>query len=107
MKLVRDTGRGRRARQGAYRVQVLDRALAIIDALAEGSDVAPSEIGSRLRLHKSTIHRLLAVLERYEYIDRNLLNGRYSLGMRLVELGTRASARLDLSLSCRAPCWTG
>jgi DNA-binding IclR family transcriptional regulator len=83
-------------RGAAYRVQVLDRALAIIDALAVEGELAPSEISSRVGLHKSTIHRLLAVLERSEYVDRNPLNGRYSLGLKLVELGTRASARLDL-----------
>jgi len=83
-------------RQPLYRVQAIDRALAIIDALAVEGELAPSEISLRVSLHKSTIHRLLAVLERSEYVDRNPLSGQYSLGLRLVELGTRASARLDL-----------
>src|SRR6476646_8188433 len=79
-----------------YRVQVLERALHILDVLALQDQLAPSEIASRLSLHKSTIHRLLAVLENKGYVDRGELNGKYSLGMKLIELGTRASSRLDL-----------
>jgi DNA-binding IclR family transcriptional regulator len=80
----------------AYRVQVLERALGILDALAAHGQLAPSEISSKLDLHKSTVHRLLAVLEKNEYVDRHKGNGRYSLGYKLIELGTRASSRLDL-----------
>jgi IclR family KDG regulon transcriptional repressor len=80
----------------AYRVQVLDRALRILDALAAEGQLAPSEISTRLALHKSTVHRLLAVLEQNEYVDRSQVSGRYSLGLKLIELGTRASSRLDI-----------
>jgi IclR family transcriptional regulator, KDG regulon repressor len=80
----------------AYRVQVLDRALRILDVLAAEGQLAPGEISSRLTLHKSTVHRLLAVLVQNEYVERHQGNGRYSLGFKLIELGTRASSRLDL-----------
>jgi IclR family transcriptional regulator, KDG regulon repressor len=80
----------------AYRVQVLDRALRLLDVLAAEGNLAPGEISSRLALHKSTVHRLLAVLERNEYVERHQGNGRYSLGFKLIELGTSASSRLDL-----------
>ena len=79
-----------------YKVQVLDRALGILDTLAAEGHLAPSEIAARMGLHKSTVHRLLVVLARSEYVDRDPLSGRYSLGLKLVELGTRASARVDL-----------
>jgi DNA-binding IclR family transcriptional regulator len=80
-----------------YRVQVLERALGVLDVLAGQDQLAAGEIASRLSLHKSTIHRLLAVLETKGYVDRGTANGKYSLGMKLIELGTRASSRLDLS----------
>lgn len=79
-----------------YRVQVLERALRILDALAVEDELAPGEIASRLSLHKSTVHRLLAVLEKQAYVDRSKANGKYSLGLKLIELGTHASSRLDL-----------
>jgi DNA-binding IclR family transcriptional regulator len=77
-------------------VQVLERALHILDILASAGQLAPSEISARVKLHKSTVHRLLAVLEQHGYLDRDRANGRYALGLKLIELGTRASSRLDL-----------
>src|SRR5262249_10598467 len=49
-----------------------------------------------LELHKSTAHRLIMVLERHKLIERNSVNGRYRLGLKLFELGTRAVSQLDL-----------
>jgi DNA-binding IclR family transcriptional regulator len=80
-----------------YRVQVLDRTVGILQALADAhTDLGPAEIAQRLALHKSTIHRLLASLERYGYIRRQPASGKYGLGLKLFELGSRAVARLNL-----------
>ncbi|HKD13583.1 MAG TPA: IclR family transcriptional regulator [Candidatus Angelobacter sp.] len=80
-----------------YQVQVLDRALAILDLLSfEGPDLSLGEVSDKLELHKSTVHRLIMVLERHKLIERNSLNGRYRLGLKLFELGTRAVSQLDL-----------
>ncbi len=77
----------------AYRVQVLDRALAILDVLAEAErELGPAELGRRLSLHKTTIHRLLRVLERHGFVRQEKGHGKYRLGVRLFELGTRALA---------------
>ncbi len=76
---------------------MLDRALAILETLsAEGPDLSLGEISERLELHKSTAHRLIMVLERHKLIERNSINGRYRLGLKLFELGTRAVSQLDL-----------
>ena len=80
-----------------YQVQVLDRALAILQMLsAEGPDLSLGAIAEKLQLHKSTIHRLIRVLDRHGMIERNSVNGRYRLGLKLFELGTKAVAQLDL-----------
>ncbi|HEY6304941.1 MAG TPA: IclR family transcriptional regulator [Candidatus Angelobacter sp.] len=85
------------ARHSPYHVQVLDRALAILDTLsAEGPDLTLAEISEQLELHKSTAHRLIMVLERHKLIERSSGNGRYRLGLKLFELGTRAVSKLDL-----------
>lgn len=76
---------------------MLDRALAILDVLsAQGPDLSLGEISEKLELHKSTAHRLIMVLERHKLIERNSVNGRYRLGLKLFELGTRAVSQLDL-----------
>jgi len=85
------------AGKSPYQVQVLDRALAILDILsAEGPDLSLGEISDKLELHKSTAHRLTMVLERHKLIERNSVSGRYRLGLKLFELGTRAISHLDL-----------
>jgi IclR family transcriptional regulator, KDG regulon repressor len=76
---------------------VLDRTAAILDALAAcDEDLSLFELSARLDLHKSTIHRLLMVLERHHLVERRAQNGKYGLGLKLFELGTKAFARLGL-----------
>jgi DNA-binding IclR family transcriptional regulator len=80
-----------------YQVQVIDRALSILDLLsAQGPDLTLGEISDKLQLHKSTVHRLTMVLERHNLLERNSVNGRYRLGLKLFELGTKAVSQLNL-----------
>ncbi len=80
-----------------YRVQVLDRTIAVLQAVADSeTDLAAAEIARQLRLHKSTVHRLLVVLEHYRLIKKSP-EGTYRLGTRLIEFGESAIARLRLS----------
>jgi len=80
-----------------YQIQVLDRALAVLEILArEGPDLSLAEISEKLQLYKSTAHRLIMVLERYRLIEKNSVSGRYRLGLKLFELGTKAISQLDL-----------
>jgi DNA-binding IclR family transcriptional regulator len=79
-----------------YRVEVLDRVLQILGTLSDSDvDLGPAELAARLRLHKSTVHRLLKVLERHRLVAKSDAYGRYGLGTRLYELGMRAAARFD------------
>lgn len=79
-----------------YKVQVLDRALGLLNELANGpSEPTLVELSERVQLHKSTVHRLLAVLEQHRFVEKTS-NGRYRLGLRLFELGSRAVEDLDL-----------
>jgi len=85
------------AAKSPYQVQVLDRALAVLEVLsAEGPDLSLGEISERLALHKSTAHRLIMVLERHNFVERNSVSGRYRLGLKLFELGTKAVSQLGL-----------
>jgi DNA-binding IclR family transcriptional regulator len=85
------------AKKSPYQIQVLDRALAILEILSQdGPDLSLAEISEKLQLHKSTAHRLMMVLERYRFIEKNSVSGRYRLGLKLFELGTKAVSQLDL-----------
>src|SRR5688572_17813016 len=84
-----------------YQVQVLDRAVAILDLLAaEGEGLSLLELSSRLALHKSTVHRVLMVLERHRFVEKGP-GGHYGLGLKLFELGQRAVGRLGIGERAR------
>ena len=86
-----------RSSAAPYRVQVLDRALAILDVLGsrQGNGSLP-ELCAALKLHKSTVHRLMMALERHSLVDKDPQTGGYRLGLRLFELGSKAIGALDL-----------
>lgn len=85
-----------------YKVQVLDRALAILNVLSEqAGDLSLAELSEKLQLHKSTVHRLIMVLERHRLVDKHPQTARYRLGMKLFELGSKAIENVDLHERCR------
>ena len=89
-----DTATGR---PSIYRIQVLERAFRILDILAEDrGGTALSDISVSLDLHKSTVHRLLMVLESAHFVERNAVTGKYHLGSRIMELGLSAVSQLDV-----------
>ena len=80
-----------------YKVQVIDRALAIIDALANARDDASlADLAEKVKLHKSTAHRLTSILERHRMVERDPESGRYRLGLRLFELGSIVMGRFNI-----------
>jgi len=71
--------------------------LAALAVLAESSsDCSLAELCPALGLHKSTAHRLMMVLEQHRLVVKSAETGRYKLGLRLYELGSRAIDGLDL-----------
>lgn len=71
--------------------------MSIIESLAgDREDISLMELSKSLGLHKSTVHRLLMILERYRLLDRDSRSGRYRLGLRLFELGSIAIARFNI-----------
>jgi DNA-binding IclR family transcriptional regulator len=80
-----------------YHVRVLDRALDILEILCtQNRALTLTELSKLLGVHKSTLHRLLTVLEERRFVQKGTENGKYNLGLKLFELGSRAVAQLDL-----------
>jgi len=87
----------KRDSRSPYQIQVVDRALALLEVLShQGPDLTLMQISEMLKLHKSTAHRLIMVLERHRLIEKNSNTGKYRLGLKLFELGTKAIGQLDL-----------
>ncbi|HUE81541.1 MAG TPA: IclR family transcriptional regulator [Pyrinomonadaceae bacterium] len=84
------------SKSSPYKVQVLERSLGILELLcSDGPELSLIELSERLQLHKSTTHRLLGVLEQHRFIEKSSNNGKYRLGLKLFELGSKAIAHLD------------
>jgi len=55
-----------------------------------GPEMGVTQIASALNLNKTTVHRLLNAMARFELIEKNAESDRYRLGLKLHELGSRA-----------------
>ncbi len=78
-------------------VQSVERALAILDVLAEeGSPMKLSSISKNLELNISTVHRLLNTLMVWGYVEQDPYMGKYRLGIKSFEIGNRALYSLDI-----------
>jgi len=78
-------------------VAAVERAFAVLDALADGtSELGTNEIARRTGINPSTVSRLLATLAAAGFVEHVRDTGRYRLGLRLVHLGNAVLARLDL-----------
>ena len=80
-----------------YGVQVLDRMVAILHCFSNQTpERSFTEIMHQVRLHKSTLYRLLEALRAYDFISLDSATGKYVLGLRLFELGMVSIGRLEI-----------
>lgn len=78
-------------------VAAVERAVAVLEALADGSrELGTNEIARRTRLHPSTVSRILATLAAAGFVEHVADSGRYRLGLRLLHLGNTVLGALDL-----------
>jgi IclR family KDG regulon transcriptional repressor len=79
-------------------VQSVIRAVSILDCfLGETSEYGLMELCRKLKLNKSTLHRLLSTLEATEYIRQKKNNGKYCLGIKALLLGLTAVDNLEIN----------
>ena len=77
-------------------IQVFDRMMSLLDALAEVSEPTSLKYLSQTTgLHPSTAHRILAALYTSHMVERHD-NGTYSLGIKLLELGNLVKSRINI-----------
>jgi IclR family KDG regulon transcriptional repressor len=78
------------------KVQALERAFDILELLSrEQHGLSLTDIGHRLDLHKSTVHRFLQALKERGYIEKTA-HGNYRLGMEFIELSSLYLNNLEL-----------
>jgi len=78
-----------------YAAPAVEAALSILETLGTVHEMGVTELGKKLGLGKSSVHRLLATLTRRGYVEKSPQNDRYRLTYRLFAVGSRAAGRLD------------
>ena len=81
----------------AAHVKSVERAFLLVEALAkEPRDHSLTELSKTLGWPKSTVHGLLSTLVQYRYAHQSEESGRYRLGIRFFELGSRVGDTWDI-----------
>lgn len=83
-------------------LQSVDRALQVLELLAERGLAGVSEIADEIGVHKSTAFRLLSALETRELVEQTRDRGKYRLGFGVVRLAGRVNVQLDLTEQARS-----
>ncbi|MEJ3659192.1 IclR family transcriptional regulator [Actinomycetes bacterium KLBMP 9759] len=84
--------------------QAVDRALSLLPLLARRGPSGATELARELGVHKSTVSRLLAALERHRLVEPAGGRGKYRLGFGIVRLAGATAAQLDIAAESRPFC---
>lgn len=77
-------------------VQSVDRAVTILELLAQHGTLGVTGLAGELGVHKSTASRLVAALERRGLVEQVAERGHYRLGPGILRLAGATDSRLDL-----------
>ncbi len=101
-----ENGRGPTTSGGARTasIQSVDRALEVLEILARHGEGGVSDIADTLGVHKSTISRLVSVLESRGFVEQVAERGKYRLGFTIVRLAGATMATRDLARESRDIC---
>jgi DNA-binding IclR family transcriptional regulator len=85
-------------------VQSVDRAVSVLEILAQRGEAGVSEVAAEIDVHKSTAFRLLGALEARGLVEQAVERGKYRLGFGIVRLAGAVTGRLDVTQQGRAVC---
>ena len=85
-------------------VRSVERAVTILDLLAQHGWRTGAEIARELKVHRSTALRLLGTLERHAMVERDPRSAKYRLGQRLPQLASVVTGESDLRGLARPVC---
>jgi DNA-binding IclR family transcriptional regulator len=85
-------------------IQSVDRAISVLELLAEHGRAGITEIADQLGVHKSTASRLVSVLEQRGLVEQLGERGKYALGFGITRLAAAGTRRLDLTKLSQPVC---
>lgn len=90
--------------ENAGGVQSVDRAVSVLEILAQRGEAGVSEVAADIGVHKSTAFRLLAALEERELVEQTQERGKYRLGFGILRLANAVPGQLDVTQQSRGIC---
>lgn len=85
-------------------VQSVDRAISVLEILAQRGEAGVSEVAGEIDVHKSTAFRLLGALEARGLVEQAGERGKYRLGFGIVRLAGAVTGRIDVTQQGRPVC---
>jgi DNA-binding IclR family transcriptional regulator len=85
-------------------VQSVDRAVTVLEILAQRGEAGVSEVAAAIDVHKSTAFRLLGALEAHGMVEQEAERGKYRLGFGIVRLAGAVTGRIDITKYGRGIC---
>jgi DNA-binding IclR family transcriptional regulator len=85
-------------------VQSVDRAVSVLEILAQRGEAGVSEVAAEIDVHKSTAFRLLGALEARGLVEQTTERGKYRLGFGVVRLAGAVTGQLDVTQQGRPVC---
>ncbi|MDX2962846.1 IclR family transcriptional regulator [Streptomyces acidiscabies] len=85
-------------------VQSVDRAISVMEILAQRGEAGVSEVAAEIEVHKSTAFRLLGALEARGLVEQAGERGKYRLGFGIVRLAGAVTGRIDITQQARPIC---
>jgi DNA-binding IclR family transcriptional regulator len=83
---------------GKARLSSVANSIRLLNSFSgEEDELGITTLATRLRLAKSTVHRLAATLTGAGFLEQNSDTGKYRLGMALFELGALVRRRMDVA----------
>src|ERR1700721_4564829 len=94
--------RARQAEEGGTRVSSVSNAILLMKTFSdEQSELGISALAERLKLAKSTVHRLASTLVEAGMLEQNKGTGKDRLGLAVFELGSLVRRKIDISLEAK------
>jgi len=93
---------GRNSRPLKARLSSVANSIRLLSSFSgQENELGITVLASRLKLAKSTVHRLAATLTAARFLEQNGETGKYRLGLALFELGALVRARMDVADAAR------
>jgi IclR family transcriptional regulator, KDG regulon repressor len=82
-----------------YYIKSIKRSIKILNSFTlQKKELGITELSKMLKLHKSTIHRILVTLEDENILVKNQISKKYRLGMKLFEFGNIAKEQIEINV---------